>query len=148
VGLEKSLELLAWEDQAAKRPLRDDVGHGRLAQQARDLAEVVSGPQRGSVLAVDPDARRAIQDHVEARPGQALSDDALPFAEPRLVKRQGDAFELWRREVGEQRKAGQDVDDVFLNFQLASPPGAQLSAAASTRDREWRGGPETRDSRD
>ena len=63
---EKTLERLAGQDQATQLLLGHDVGDRSLAQEAGDLAEEVAGAQRRAVLAVHPNRRRAIEDHIEA----------------------------------------------------------------------------------
>ena len=78
---------------------RDDVGRRRLAQQDRDLAEEVAAPEGRALLAVDPDVRGAVEDHVEARPGQALAEDPLARREHDLVedaRRRPSSCGVWR----------------------------------------------------
>ena len=51
---------------------------GRLAEEDRDLAEVVAPAERRPLVAVDDDLGVAVEDHVERRPRQSLPED--PFS--------------------------------------------------------------------
>src|SRR5207247_10314270 len=78
---EKTLERFARKDEASQLLLGNDVGDWRFAEEAGDLAEEVAGPQRSAILAVHPNRRRAVKDHVQAGALQALPADALALAE-------------------------------------------------------------------
>ena len=95
---------------------------GRLAEQDRDLAEEVAAGQGGSLLAVDQDLRLAVEDHVEGRAGQALAEDAGALGEDLLLEDVGDPLELRRRQVGEQREAGDLIDDLVAGGHRTVPP--------------------------
>src|SRR5581483_11473026 len=127
---EEGLEGRGRQDQAAQRALGHDVSNRRFAEQRGDLAEEVAGPQRRAVDAVDADARRAIEDHVETAPGHALPHDPLALVEPGLLEREDEALELRRRQVGEEREPGEDVDDFLLYVHCYSVPSAATTGAA------------------
>jgi hypothetical protein len=55
----------------------DHVGHRRLAEKDGHLTEEIALAEPGALLAVDLDSDLAIEDHVEARAGEALPQDAL-----------------------------------------------------------------------
>ena len=61
------------------------VGHRRLAEQQRHLAEEVALAQARPVLAVDADGDLALQDDVEPGAGEALAEDALAGRERLLA---------------------------------------------------------------
>src|SRR5437870_7831760 len=76
---EKRFELLGRQHEAAQRSARHDVGGRRHSEEAGDLTEVVTRPQGGAVDPVDADARGAVEDDVEARPGEALTEHPVAF---------------------------------------------------------------------
>ena len=132
------------QDQAAQRPHGDHVGDRRLAEDDRDLAEELAAAEPRALGAVDHDGRLAVEDHVEPGPGEALAQDLLALGEDRLLEDVDDPGELRIGQVGEQREAGDRVDQ-FLSFghgahgarrgpsrkaRLRSVDAARLSGAA------------------
>jgi hypothetical protein len=102
------------EHEAAQPRGGGDVGRRRLAEEDRDLAEVVAAGERRAIVAVHDDPRLALEDDVEARAGDALADDALALGEPALLEAVGDTLELGGRQVREQGESGDGVDDLVL----------------------------------
>ena len=94
---------------------RDDVRDRRLAEDDRDLAEELAAAEPGALRAVDDDRRLAIEDDVEAGPGEALAEDLVALGEDRLLEQVDDALELRTGQVGEQREAGDRVDQFALD---------------------------------
>src|SRR5436190_1885699 len=112
MGDQEGLHPWSGEDQTAQRPGRDDVRDGRLAEDDRHLAEELAATQSSPLGPVDDDGRLAIEDDVEARPGQALTEDLVTLAEDRLLEGVDDALELGLRQVREQREAGDRIDQL------------------------------------
>src|SRR5205085_3195921 len=101
--------LRAGDDRAAKDVRRDDVRDRRLAEKRGDLAEELAASEGAVVLAAHPDRRLALEDDVERRAADALTDDPLAFGVPALLDDVGDRLELSRADVREQRDAGQGL---------------------------------------
>ena len=127
-AIEERLDRRAGEDEAAQRSRGDDVGDRRLAEQDRDLAEEVAAGQARPLGPVDDDRRLAVEDDVEPGAAQALAEDPLALAEHGLVEGVGDALELRRRQVGEQREPGDRIDQF-----LATGHRGSLSRERSAR---------------
>lgn len=110
---EELLHARPWQDQAAERAQGHDVGDRRLAQDDRHLAEEVAPGQSSTLGAIDDDRRFTVQDHVEARAGEALPEDAFTLGEHGFLERVHDARELRIGQIGEQREPGNRIDQVF-----------------------------------
>ncbi len=79
---------------------------GGLAEEDRDLTEEVAARRDGPALSPSTTtADLAVEDHVEARPGEPLAEDLLALGVGDLLERVGDPFELRRRQVREQRRS-------------------------------------------
>src|SRR5439155_4461545 len=90
-------------------PRGDDVGDGRIAEQCRDLAEKIASAERPVVLAVDADGCLALEDQIEPRSGQALTEHAFAGGEAAFLDDMRDRLELAGREIAEQREAREHV---------------------------------------
>jgi hypothetical protein len=66
------------------------------------------------------DCGLSLEDDVEPRTAEPLSQDPLPGVEPFLVERMGDRFELGPRQIAEQPEARERVGD-FLSVQILTP---------------------------
>src|SRR5207248_5575292 len=100
---------------AAKRRRGDAIDDGHLAEQTRDFPEIIAGLQRAAVDTIDPDRRAALENDVEARAADALSEDPIPFAKEGLVEEVGYLLELRTIQVGKEREGRDSVDDVVSN---------------------------------
>src|SRR5437879_540568 len=112
--LEERFDLRPGEHQDPQHALGHDIGDGRFAEEDRDIAEELALAEGRTLLPVDANFSLALEDHIEAAAGEALPEDALAGREPRFIEDVGDALELWRREIGEQRHSRERVDDLFL----------------------------------
>ena len=125
------------QDQAAQCVESDDVGDRRLAEQDRDLAEELAAPERRPLLPIDLDGASSVEDDVEGRTTETLSEDALAFGVPAFLERMGDLMELRRREVGEQCKPCARLDDL-VRSRPRSAASRERAAFAGTGSSRWR----------
>ena len=88
---------------------RDDVRDGRLAEQDRHLAEEVTLAQARDLVAIDLDRDLAVDDHVEARAGKTLAQDALAGRIRLLGHLVRHGLDLRPRQVGEERQTAESV---------------------------------------
>src|SRR5205085_6431437 len=98
------------------------------AGQERDLAEVVAGADRVSVLAVDEDVALALVDDEEARAARALFDDVPAGSDATLAHRTGDLLELALLEARKQRDPLQHVDSRPRHAAVIHPTRGARSA--------------------
>ena len=110
MGDQERLDPRAGQDQAAQRPGRHDVRDRRLAEDDRHLAEELAATEPRALRAVDDDRRLAVEDDVEPGAGEALAEDLLALGEDGLLEQVDDALELRFGQVGEQREAGDRID--------------------------------------
>ena len=84
---------------------------GGVVGEDRDLAEEVAAAEPRDLVAVAGDDRRAVEDHVEPAAGEPLAEHALPLRERLLLELVRDRLELGPRQVGEERRLGERVDE-------------------------------------
>src|SRR6185312_6949936 len=75
---QEPLDLGPRDHEAMEYALRDDVRRRRPLGEDGDLAEEVAPSEPRDLRAVPLDDRRDVEDHVEAAPGEALAENALP----------------------------------------------------------------------
>src|SRR5207253_2581892 len=139
MGGQESLELTAWQDEAAKRRRGDDIGDRHLAEQTGDLPEIIAGLQRAAVDTVHPDGGSAFEIDVEARAADALAQDPLSVAKEGLLEALRHLLELRTDQVREEREGRNGVDVVVTNRHQAGslaggrtlPGWVRRSAAAA-----------------
>ena len=119
-------------------PVADELGARGDRRRAcalvdeRDLAEVVAARQRRALPAADRDRRLARLDHEERRAARALLGDRLARGEAAFLEQRGDAFDVARAHVGEERHPLDHLDRPARSRRRGRPrrrPGPRHRAA-------------------